>query len=357
MTRYKWIPLIVFIFIVPCFASDYGKVTSQKITDRVYLFMTAPYGAGLSGNSVAMIGDDCVLIFDSNGLPKTAETILSQVHAITSKPVRYVVNSHWHWDHWAGNQVYLAAFPDLQIIAQEKTLEQMLAVEPRWNAEGLQTQLPAYLEDLRKKLSTLKSNEKKKDQEELVDAVNNFLQQKRSLKKTYPNVTYSEAMTVNPGNERVNLAHARAITIGDTYAYLPQEKVLITGDALLSPYPYSIGGTYPQDWLKTLKQFATLQPSIIIPGHGKPQTMEFLQQNIKLFEDILQQVKDAKAKNLSMDQTIEAIGKNAKELAAEIGINDEQTTGEFKAYFLDTFVSRAYRELDAPLPDLPDGMK
>jgi hypothetical protein len=106
-----------------------------------------------------------------------------------------------------------------------------------------------------------------------------------------------------------------------------------------------------------LKQFAALQPSIIIPGHGKPQTTEFVQQNIAMFENILQQVKDAKASNQTQDQTMESIGKRAKELAAMIGISDEQTTAEFKAYFLDTFVSRAYRELDGPLSDLPDGLK
>ena len=63
-----------------CFAADYGKVTTQKIADGVYLFTTTPYGdAGLSGNSVAIIGDEGVLVFDANGLPSTAQTILGEI--------------------------------------------------------------------------------------------------------------------------------------------------------------------------------------------------------------------------------------------------------------------------------------
>ena len=343
------------------FAAEYGKVSSQKIADGVYLFTTSPYGVGLSGNSVAIIGTESVLIFDTNGLPKTAETILGEVKKLTNKPVRYVVNSHWHWDHWAGNQVYLAAFPDVKIITHEKTLQQMKEVEPKWNEEGLKSGLPGYLKSLEEKLATMKAEKKSeaaiKEPQDLIVAGKDFLAQKTSLHKTYPNVTFSKMMNVPLGTRSVQILHARAITVGDTYVYLPGEKILVTGDIVLSPYPYAIGGTYPADWLKTLKSFVALKPAIIIPGHGNPQTVDFVQQYIRLFESILQQVKDAKSKGLTLDQTKERIGSQSNELASIIGVTDENMAAEFRAYFLDIFVSRAYRELDAPLSDLPDGLK
>jgi glyoxylase-like metal-dependent hydrolase (beta-lactamase superfamily II) len=343
------------------FAADYGKVSSQKVAEGVYLFATSPYGVGLSGNSVAIIGSEAVLIFDTNGLPKTAQTILDKVKTLTDKPVRYVVNSHWHWDHWAGNQVYQAAFPHVKIITHEKTLQLMKEVEPKWNEEGLKSGLPGYLKSLEEKLATMKAEKKSeseiKELQELIDAGKNFLAQKTSLHKTYPNVTFSKSMNISLGNRNVQILHARAITAGDTYVYLPKEKILVTGDIVLSPYPYAIGGTYPAEWLKTLKGFAELKPTIIIPGHGNPQTVEFIQQNIHLFETILQEVKVVKSKGLTLDQTKEAIGKQNNELASIIGITDENMAAEFRVYFLDIFVSRAYRELDAPLSDLPDGLK
>ena len=64
---------------------------------------------------MAILSDEGVLVFDSNGTPETAATILDTIRKLTDKPVRYLVNSHSHWDHWGGNQVYLAAFPGMHI--------------------------------------------------------------------------------------------------------------------------------------------------------------------------------------------------------------------------------------------------
>ena len=129
--------------------ADFGKVTSQKVAEGVYLFTTTPYAdVGLSGNSVAILSDEGVLVFDSSGTPQTAATVLAEIRKLTDKPVRYLVNSHWHWDHWGGNQTYLAAFPGLQIITHEKTRELMLTVEPRWNDKGLKEDLPQFLDGL-----------------------------------------------------------------------------------------------------------------------------------------------------------------------------------------------------------------
>ncbi|HZI57028.1 MAG TPA: hypothetical protein VFF39_09650, partial [Verrucomicrobiae bacterium] len=95
-----------------------------------------------------------------------------------------------------------------------------------------------------------------------------------------------------------------------------------------------------------------------IPGHGNAETdNDFLHGNIALFQDALERVKSAKAKGMTVDQTAEALAEQNSGLAAKIGIKDAETANAFKAYFLDVFVRRAYRELDAPLGDLPDGLK
>jgi cyclase len=344
-------------------AADFGKVTSTKVADGVYLFTTTPYAdVGLSGNSVAILSSEGVLVFDSTGTPETAATILAEIRKLTDKPVRYLVNSHWHWDHWGGNQVYLSAFPALQIITHEKTRELMLSVEPRWNEKGLKEDLPQFLNDFEKQIAALKARntapERIKAAEERLTVDRNFLAQKQSLHKTYPNVTFSDSVTLMMGDREIQILHASAITPGDTYVYLPKEKILITGDILLSPYLFAIGGTYPAEWLATLKKFAAMEPVVIIPGHGNAETnRDFLQGNIALFQDVMEQVKDDKTKGMTAEQTAEAINKQASALAAKIGIQDSATAEAFKAYFLEVFVKRAYRELDGPLGDVPDGMR
>ena len=73
--------LAVFLHFVPaCVAKDYGKVTSQKVAEGIYLFTTTPYAdVGLSGNSVAILSDEGVLVFDSNATPETAATVLTEI--------------------------------------------------------------------------------------------------------------------------------------------------------------------------------------------------------------------------------------------------------------------------------------
>jgi glyoxylase-like metal-dependent hydrolase (beta-lactamase superfamily II) len=357
------VALLAFMHFVPkCHAKDYGKVTCHKVAEGVYLFTTTPYAdVGLSGNSVAILSDEGVLVFDSNATPETAATVLAEIRKLTSKPVRYLVNSHWHWDHWGGNETYQTAFPGLQIITHEKTRELMLTVEPRWNEKSLKEDLPQFLDGFEKQIAAAKAKgappERIKAAEERLAVDSSFLAQKQSLRKTYPNVTFSDSMTIMLGGREIQVLHAQAITTGDTYLYLPKEKVLVTGDILLSPYPFAIGGTYPAEWLKTLEKFVTLAPSVIIPGHGDAQTNTgFLRDNIALFQELMQQVKADKGKEMTVEQTLEAVGKQNGDLAAKISIKDAETAGAFKAYFLDVFVKRAYRELDGALGDLPDGL-
>ena len=352
--------LLSLVFASNLLATEYGKVTSQKVAEGVYLFTTTPYGVGLSGNSVAVLSSDGVLVFDTNGLPETADTVLKGIQKLTDKPVLYVVNSHWHWDHWAGNQIYRSAFPNAKIITHSKTLEQMQQVEPRWNDAGLKTGLPGYIKQLEEQLGKSKEEQNPQteisDQEAFLNAAKKFLAEKTSLRKTYPDTTFQNSMALRPGGREIRIQHARAITIGDTYVFLPKERILITGDILLSPYPYAIGGAYPEDWLRTLEKFAAMNPSVIIPGHGDPQNPEFLQRHIKLFRTILHQVKQAKHSGSTIEQTKVSIGQQYRQLASMLGISDERVASEFKAYFLDVFVPRAYRELESPLGDLPDGL-
>src|SRR5262245_32652442 len=128
------------------------------IADGIVLFQTAPYGdVGLDGNSVAIFSRDGVLVFDTNGTPAAAAAVLEEIRQQSDRPVRYVVNSHWHWDHWYGTETYQRAFPDLRIIAHEKTREMMLGPALAFNKPGLETQLPAYIQNLEKRVAAARA--------------------------------------------------------------------------------------------------------------------------------------------------------------------------------------------------------
>ena len=96
--------------------------------------ITAPDGYVPNGNSVVIVNANDVLVFDTFTRPSTARTVLAEIRKLTDKPVRYVVNSHHHPDHWSGNEVYAQAFPGLEIIASEETRQFMLNIANAWPA-------------------------------------------------------------------------------------------------------------------------------------------------------------------------------------------------------------------------------
>jgi glyoxylase-like metal-dependent hydrolase (beta-lactamase superfamily II) len=91
---------------------------------------------------------------------------------------------------------------------------------------------------------------------------------------------------------------------------LPKEKLFITSDILVRPIPFAVGGAFPAGWIATLQRLIALNPEVVIPGHGATEgAKQALEQNSQLFQRVVQQVRDARAKSLSEDQTVEAIGK------------------------------------------------
>lgn len=237
----------------------------------------------------------------------------------------------------------------------------MATVEPRWNEHGLKEDLPNFLDGFEKQITSIKAKgateERIKAAEQRLAVDRNFLKQKQSLRKTLPNLTFSDTLTLHMGGREIKILHARAITPGDTYIYLPGERILITGDIMLDPYPYAIGGTYPAEWLATLQQFAALKPAWTIPGHGQAQEGgQFVAAHIRLFEEVIAKVKDAKSKGMAADQAAEALDKQSADFAAMVGVKEAGGVEAFKGYFFDVFVKRAYRELNGPLGDLPDGL-
>ena len=340
------------------FAADYGKVSSAKVADGVYLFTTTRYGdVGFGGNSVAILTTDGVVMFDTSGTPASGQAILSEVRRLTDKPVLYVINSHWHWDHWGGNQVFKAAFPAVQFLSHATTRDQMINVAVSWNAPGLERDLPNYIAQQKEQIAKAEARQAPAEelarQKEMLAADEDFLQQKRSVTYTFPNATFTDSATLYLGGREIQVLHARAITPGDTYVYLPKERILITGDILVSPVPFAVGGSYPREWIATLERLNTLDITTIIPGHGDAERGKlYIQQCLKLFQHVLADVTDARSKGMTVQQTKEALARNAMVYAADLGLAEKQVPA-FKGYFLDVFVNRAYHELEKPLGDSP----
>ena len=130
-------PWLLMLCIAPGWITPGGaetRVAVQKvqIADGIYQFITAPDGYVPNGNSLVIVNENDVLVFDTFSRPSTSRTVLAEIRKITDKPVRYVVNSHHHPDHWSGNEVYAEAFPNLEVIATEQSRQYMLSPAKAW---------------------------------------------------------------------------------------------------------------------------------------------------------------------------------------------------------------------------------
>ena len=101
-----------------------AKFDIQKVADGVHVAVAAP-AYKVNCNTAIIESDDGVVIVDTHSKPSAARLIVQELRDLTTKPVRYVVNTHFHWDHWHGNEVYPAAYPNAEIITNQITREAM----------------------------------------------------------------------------------------------------------------------------------------------------------------------------------------------------------------------------------------
>lgn len=321
--------------------------TRTEIAPGVHLFQTPSYGdVGLDGNSIAVMSSDGVLVFDSNGTPSASAAILAEIRKLTDKPVRYVVNSHWHWDHWYGTETYQKAFPDVRIVTHEKNRVMMMGPAIEFNKPGIETQLPGYIQNLEKRAAT------DPKLQPLLEADRFFLDQKRNVHLAFPNMTFSDRLTLEMGDRHIEVLNfGRGVTPGDTLVYLPREKVLLLGDLIVNPITFALSG-YPTEWLKALERVDALDATTIVTGHGPAlHDKQLLHATMEVFRVLLREGKAAKARGQTPDQAKEAAMPGLHDLMVQITGDDAGRNAAFKQQLVDWYLHRVFEELDGPLSD------
>ena len=345
MTRLKVIP----VFVCALIASGYIRPAPKtiEVAKGVYLFVSKPYGdVGLDGNSIAILSDEGVLVFDSNGTPASSAAVLAEIRKLTDKPVKYIVNSHWHWDHWYGTETYTRAFPDVKVVAHEKTRAMMAGPALDFNRPGLEAQLPGYIASLEKRAATDPAIQP------LLEEDRFFLNQKKNVHLVLPTQTFDDKVVLRLGTREIHVLHVdRAVTPGDAFVYLPAEKIVITGDLLVNPVSFALS-CYPTGWLRTLERIDGLDASIIVPGHGEPlHDKSLLRAHMSVMRQLLKAGKDAKARGLDPDQAREEVLPRLHDLMVAITGDDPKANEAFRVYLVDWYMHRVYDELNGPLTD------
>ena len=241
-----------------------SSVTTQrtvtKIADGVYSIRHADApDSNPQGNTTVVIGERAVLVVDSSYLPSSAAEDIAQIRRWTNRPVRYLLNTHWHPDHQRGNSVYVDAFPDVTVVAHAETAKLMASYDAA-NRERYPKRLQAMKETLEKGPDA--------ELQKTVDGRSRVLAELERSRLQLPSLTFDSELTVDLGNRVVEIRHTGiGDTRGDAWAYLPKEQILVTGDVLVAPVPYFFAG-YPADLARTLHRLLELDVKAVVPGHG-----------------------------------------------------------------------------------------
>jgi len=240
----------------------------SKIADGVY-HAVGTGNLGVGANAAIIVNDDEVLIVDSHVSATAAWALLRELRAITTKPVKYVVNTHFHYDHAHGNQFFGKG---VEIIGHEFTRAQMLAGKSKQGAayEGLLRVLPQRRDSLQRVIDTAQSADVRRAARTRLLQVQRYQRAVDDVRPTAPNVTLNHQLTLRRGSREIRILFlGRGHTGGDVVVYLPAERVLVTGDQIGTGLPY-LGDGYLDEWATTLGYVDALPWDVILPGHGQP---------------------------------------------------------------------------------------
>jgi glyoxylase-like metal-dependent hydrolase (beta-lactamase superfamily II) len=239
----------------------------KPVADGVYAAIAKP-ATKVNCNGAVIVLDDGVLVVDTHSKPSAARALMEQIKTVTPKPVKYVVDTHFHWDHYYGNEVYLNAWPaGVEIISSEATRE---AIEqrgiPRVKRDILQ--VPKEIEALKADLAKVTEAQKKAEIQENLRQTEAYLAELKAMQVTLPTLTFDRSLFLYQKSRPVEILWlGKGHTDGDVVVYLPKERVIVTGDALHGWTPY-MGDGYPYDWIRMLEATERLDFDSVIGGHG-----------------------------------------------------------------------------------------
>ena len=322
-----------------------------KLADGVYAFIAPIETNVVSGNSLLVVGDDGALVVDTQQFAAVARWEVAEIKKLTDQPVRYVVNTHWHNDHWLGNATFREAWPDAMFLATPNTRRLVIEkgvgfVDPAKASEQL-AQLAAVLADRKRKIAPLTRRYLEVARDELRD----YIPAMKEARPEPPAATFDRAFTVYLGAREVDVRFlGRGNTGGDAVVYVPDAKVVATGDLVVHPVPFAFG-SFISEWVGTLGTLAELDATTIVPGHGELQhDMRYVHALAAALASISAQARAAQAAGKPLEQARKAV--DVRSFEQETCGDDPWCHVGFPGAFVQPAFERAFREAkEGPLQD------
>jgi len=307
------------------------------------------------GTSMFVVNDNDVFAFDANRTPSAARATIAQLRAVTAKPIRQLMLSHFHGDHTLGIQAFVEAFPGIEIIATDSTRDDMVRtlVQATNRTAERYAKTNAQYDSMANAGVDLAGRrltpERRQQWEATRYAFRNYYSVEAPTIKIFtPTTTFDAKLKIWAGAREIDLlSFGRGDTRGDGIVWLPKERVVATGDVLVEPAPYS-GSIHPSDWLKTLRAIRALDPLHIVPGHGDVQhDTKYLDLVIAMTDSTIRAVRQAVTKRLTEEETVKRV--TMPQFRQRFTRGDPLTEDRWSD-FIDGLVRGAYAEAKQPDP-------
>ncbi len=306
---------VLTVFVLSLALGGFGGVARAqsfdiiKVADGVY----AAIGKnGVYSNGAFIVNKDDVVVVDTHLRPSWARDLIAEIKKVTDKPVRYVVDTHWHPDHVQGNQSYVSTFgPNVEYLAQHNTREDMIHKGIPSVQESLTKDVPEAIKQLEQAIATGNGPDGKPLTEQqkaglpaALASQKAYLEELKQIRIVLPTITFDRSLILHKPDRDVHVYFlGKGHTRGDVVVYLPKEKVVMTGDLLTGGIPF-MRDAYPVEWVTTLEGLRNLDWTQAIPGHGDVQQGKAqIEKLIAYMRDVVAGVKDAVAKGMTLEDT------------------------------------------------------
>jgi glyoxylase-like metal-dependent hydrolase (beta-lactamase superfamily II) len=335
-----------------CAAAPAGPAFEmQQVVPGVHVALRRePPGLWFDSNSVFIVREHDVVVVDTNIGPESARASLAALRALTDKLVRYVVNTHWHDDHHAGNQVYRDAFPGVQFVGHVRTREELSTTGAENRRQALAA-APGFAKTLRRLVDEGKSRAGaaltgEEREAYLSDAglVERYGRELPGVEVVYPTIAISDRLVLDDGSRPVEVLFlGRGHTASDLVVHLPGEHVAIVGDLVSWPVPLVGTTSHPADFATTLTRLLDLKPAVIVPGHGPVMRDDAY---VRTIARMLAAIRDGTAAAVARGETLEQARKSVDldEYRRAIAGDSVLRRFAFDNYVVEPAIAVAYRE-------------
>jgi len=303
--HFNFFPAIfLFLFLMTFTTLAHGTTPISVKTIEPNLYMMN--GLGYDVNVTFLVTEEGVVVIDAGNNFNEGKTIVNKIKEITNKPIKCVILTHYHSDHYYG----ITGFPQgTPIIAQENCAARINPTSPFFKF-FMEKILPEQIKQTQQKFESLKqsnSPELKQAESELKE----MLDTREALDKLVSmnikaTTTFDKKYDMTVGKEKIELLFPGPThTDGNIIVYLPGRKVAIMGDLFFNgtfPYIDFDAGCNTARWIECLYELQKMEINKVIPGHGPIATKETLKTQAEFLTDLRKAVKDALDKGLTLDE-------------------------------------------------------